>query len=493
MNGPVYWAAGLALLVAAAWYASTRLILRKQTRLLRRELEQQTHREKELRRTQDLLDAQIGKSGDELETANEQLRRQAEERARAVERLQRLNLLKEALLEPGRLEEKLRHITDSLAEIFDVDFCRIWLVKPGDLCDSGCIHAAYDDGPHACRDRGQCLHLMASSGKHAREDSKMHHRVPFGCYKIGRVGAGQDKKFLTNDIAGDRRVPNPKWASGLGLVSFAGYKLTSPLGETMGVLAFFAKRAILPEEDALIENMAASISEAIQTAQAGDDLRESEQKFRTLYEGSSDAVMLFRDGHLIDCNQSAIQTFGWPDPATYIGMTLIDLSPPAQPDGHASEERAQELLDEAGAEGMVRFEWIYRRGDGTEFPADVILTGMDLNGRFVVQAVVRDMTERKQAEEEREKLIAELQDALAKIKTLKGLIPICASCKKIRDDTGYWKQIETYIHDHSDAEFSHGICPECIEKLYPQYAKKREERAQEDGQDTPGSPTAPAG
>lgn len=63
---------------------------------------------------------------------------------------------------------------------------------------------------------------------------------------------------------------------------------------------------------------------------------------------------------------------------------------------------------------------------------------------------------------------AELQEALAKIKTLSGLLPICASCKKIRDDKGYWNRIETYISDHSEAEFSHSICPECTKKLYPE-------------------------
>jgi len=70
------------------------------------------------------------------------------------------------------------------------------------------------------------------------------------------------------------------------------------------------------------------------------------------------------------------------------------------------------------------------------------------------------------AQEEREKLILELRDALDKIRTLRGLIPICASCKKIRDDDGYWHQVEVYLCDHSEAEFSHGICPECAEKLY---------------------------
>ena len=66
----------------------------------------------------------------------------------------------------------------------------------------------------------------------------------------------------------------------------------------------------------------------------------------------------------------------------------------------------------------------------------------------------------------------ELKEALAQIKTLSGIIPICASCKKIRDDQGYWNQLEVYIRDHSDAEFSHSYCPECITKLYPQYHDK---------------------
>ena len=70
------------------------------------------------------------------------------------------------------------------------------------------------------------------------------------------------------------------------------------------------------------------------------------------------------------------------------------------------------------------------------------------------------------AQEEREKLILDLRDALAKIRTLRGLIPICASCKKIRDDDGYWHQVEVYVRNHSEAEFSHGICPECADKLY---------------------------
>jgi CheY-like chemotaxis protein len=75
---------------------------------------------------------------------------------------------------------------------------------------------------------------------------------------------------------------------------------------------------------------------------------------------------------------------------------------------------------------------------------------------------------RHKAEEERERLIHELEDALAEIKTLRGILPICSSCKKIRDDEGYWNQLEAYIQEHSEAVFSHGLCPECGKKLYPE-------------------------
>ncbi len=82
---------------------------------------------------------------------------------------------------------------------------------------------------------------------------------------------------------------------------------------------------------------------------------------------------------------------------------------------------------------------------------------------------LQDVTELKRIEGEREALIVQLQKALAEVKTLKGIFPICASCKKIRDDEGYWNQIEAYISKRLDAEFSHGICPECAKKLYPDF------------------------
>jgi len=78
----------------------------------------------------------------------------------------------------------------------------------------------------------------------------------------------------------------------------------------------------------------------------------------------------------------------------------------------------------------------------------------------------------RKADKDKSKLIIQLQASLSEIKKLSGLLPICSSCKKIRDDKGYWNQIESYIREHSEAEFSHGICPECAKKLYPDYYEK---------------------
>lgn len=84
-----------------------------------------------------------------------------------------------------------------------------------------------------------------------------------------------------------------------------------------------------------------------------------------------------------------------------------------------------------------------------------------------ITGIIQDITERKRAEIEREELIIQLKTALDKVKTLRGLLPICSYCKKIRDDKGYWTQIESYIHERSEAEFSHSICNECADKYYP--------------------------
>ena len=94
----------------------------------------------------------------------------------------------------------------------------------------------------------------------------------------------------------------------------------------------------------------------------------------------------------------------------------------------------------------------------------------DQKGRIQGAVVINeDITKAKRLEKEREDLIHSLEEARKNIKILSGLLPICANCKKIRDDQGAWEQMEQYIHSHSEADFSHGICPDCMRRLYPEY------------------------
>ncbi|HEO70249.1 MAG TPA: PAS domain S-box protein [Candidatus Hydrogenedentes bacterium] len=90
-------------------------------------------------------------------------------------------------------------------------------------------------------------------------------------------------------------------------------------------------------------------------------------------------------------------------------------------------------------------------------------------GDTIWEGVMLDVTDRRKVEQEREKLIQELRNALAQIKTLRGLLPICACCKKVRDDNGYWNQIEHYLSQHSDVYFTHGFCPDCLKELYKEF------------------------
>jgi PAS domain S-box-containing protein len=113
------------------------------------------------------------------------------------------------------------------------------------------------------------------------------------------------------------------------------------------------------------------------------------------------------------------------------------------------------------------YETVGRRRDGSTFPVEFqAMFILNPDGIPVASRIVfRDISERKAVEADRERLLIELQDALASVRTLQGLLPICAWCKKVRDDSGYWNELESYVRRHSDAEFSHGICPDCAARV----------------------------
>jgi len=201
-------------------------------------------------------------------------RHQAERALAETARLQtEINHVQQSLLGPGELADKLKTITDAAVQWFGVDFCRIWITRPGDRCETGCWHAQPDRGPDICRRRFGCLHLIASSGRYTHTDGQAHSRVPYGCDQIGLVASGSEHRLLTNDVTRDPRIHNRQWARELGLVSFAGYQLRPSGGETIGVLALFSKHAITPEVDALLESLANTAAQVIQSARAAEEQR----------------------------------------------------------------------------------------------------------------------------------------------------------------------------------------------------------------------------
>jgi|GEM_PF-3223063 len=204
-----------------------------------------------------------------------QHKRVEKEREKSFLRQKQISELQQSLLALAPRNQKLKNIADSIVRIFDADFCRIWLIRPGDLCKQGCMHAELQEGPHVCRHRNLCLHLEVSSGRYTHLDGKGHRRVPFGCYKIGLLASGDEHKLLTNDAQNEPRVHNHEWARDLGLVSFAGYQLRVPNGQTMGVLALFSKHPITPEEDAMLDGLSSTTAFAIQQTEAEEALREA--------------------------------------------------------------------------------------------------------------------------------------------------------------------------------------------------------------------------
>ena len=159
------------------------------------------------------------------------------------------------------------------------------------------------------------------------------------------------------------------------------------------------------------------------------------------------------------------------DRSQIIGASPSDLSPEFQPDGKTSIESSSERIDTALRTGANKFEWIHRRFDGSNFFVEVSIVTIRLDGKIALFASWRDISIRKQAQHELERVVTDLQDALAKVNQLEGILPICSFCKKIRDEEGHWHQMEAYVTHRSQAQFSHGVCPDCGRKHYPEFIK----------------------
>jgi PAS domain S-box-containing protein len=176
-----------------------------------------------------------------------------------------------------------------------------------------------------------------------------------------------------------------------------------------------------------------------------------------------DAILVHdSDGIIRYWNSGAEKTYGWTKEEalgnkshdllqTQFPISLEDIVSCTLTTGQWEGELRH--ITQSGMPIVVASRWgVHKNSDG------------DLLGFLEIN---RDITERLKLVEERERLIDDLQNALANIKTLTGLLPTCASCKRIRNSKGNWEQMEFYIQEHSEAKFSHGICPECAKKLYP--------------------------
>ena len=205
------------------------------------------------------------------------------------------------------------------------------------------------------------------------------------------------------------------------------------------------------------------------------NLEESERVYRSLVENTSD--LLYRtdlQGKIVFISPSVLEMSGYTNEEA-IGMNMAQ-------EVYLYPEEREKFLRALRKNGKItKFEAQLKRKDGSKWWASTTAHFFkDRAGNIAgVEGITRDITELKLAREAQAKLILELKAALEKVHTLSGLLPICSSCKKIRDDKGYWNQIEAYIHKHAEVEFSHGLCPDCAEKLYGRegwYVKMKHEK-----------------
>ena len=240
-------------------------------------------------------------------------------------RLSDLNELQGLLLRPNPLQQKLKLVTETVVQVLGADFARIWIIKPGDRCETGCMHAQMTDGPHACRFRERCLHLISSSGRYTHTDGWAHGRVPFGSYKIGLIASGAEARFLTNEVSADTRVHDHAWAKELEMVAFAGYRLVDSNDAPVGVLALFSQQAISAEQDTFLQGIAQITSQVLLAAEAEEELAQEQYLLRTLLDSLPDHIY-FKDrrSRFTHLSEHLAKKFGLNDPAEALGKTDFD-------------------------------------------------------------------------------------------------------------------------------------------------------------------------
>lgn len=195
------------------------------------------------------------------------------------------------------------------------------------------------------------------------------------------------------------------------------------------------------------------------------ELKRTEERLRLLggaIESAANGVVISNlRGKIIWVNSAFEKMTGY-DSGEVIGQNLNVLK-----SGKHQPAFYREMWETVIRGGVWKGELTNRRKNGTYYPEDMTITPVRNAAGKITHfiAIKQDITERLQASAEREQLIVALQHALMDVKTLSGLLPICSSCKKVRDDKGYWNLLEIYISKHSNTQLTHGICPECAQKM----------------------------
>lgn len=212
----------------------------------------------------------------------------------------------------------------------------------------------------------------------------------------------------------------------------------------------------------------------IKSRQAENEPKHSQEVSKTILNSMNDAVSLINtdDFSIIDVNRAFMEQYGL-SKKNILGRSCYEVTH-NQPEPCCPPNDICPLNETVRERRSAHAEHIHFLPDGSKTYAEITTSPiMDEKGKVKqVVHIARNITERKQIEEEREKLIVELQKALSEIKTLRGLLPICMNCHKIRTEKGVWNKLETYISKHSDAEFTHGICPDCFKKQMEEIEKE---------------------
>ena len=198
-------------------------------------------------------------------------------------------------------------------------------------------------------------------------------------------------------------------------------------------------------------------------------LKEQEHIYRALFQNNHSVILLIesKSGQIFDANPAACEFYGYERSALQ-KMRIADINT-------LPSDEIEKEIRLASRDHKNYFNFQHRLADGSTRDVEVHSGPLEVKGKSLLCSIIHDVTDRKKIENERDNLIGDLQKTLAEIKTLRGILPICSHCKKIRDDSGYWNQLEAYLDTHSDVKFSHGICPDCIIKLYPDFLNETEE------------------